>query len=255
MPQARAFTREQQLVVSGMATVPELPLNRLALCFLPAAFVVFRMYRITGQARTSLLALARMTLQLSVVGYVLVFVFQLTSPWPVLAMLGFMAFVASWIAVRPIEHTGPQHRKAMLLALLLGPGSLLLLLTQFVLPQKPWYEPSFVVPLAGMILANSMNALSVAAERYEREVSTNFDHEIAAQRALRAGMIGITNSLLAVGLVSFPGMMTGQILAGISPVLASRYQIMVMCVLFSASGIAISVYLSQRPGTSLKVHT
>jgi putative ABC transport system permease protein len=100
-----------------------------------------------------------------------------------------------------------------------------------------------MIPLAGMVLASSLNGLSVAAERFERELVHGATVDDSAHQAMRAGMIGITNSFLAVGLVTFPGMMTGQILAGVSPLLASRYQIMVMCILFSGTGIAISIYL------------
>jgi putative ABC transport system permease protein len=61
--------------------------------------------------------------------------------------------------------------------------------------------------------------------------------------AMRAALIPITNSLFAVGLVSLPGMMTGQILSGISPIIAIRYQIMVMCMIFSAVGLSSAIFL------------
>lgn len=232
---------------------PALPWAQLSVCLLPVLFVCYQLQRTTGEGRGALLATGRMLLQLSFVGYLLVILFSVQSPWPVLGMLVFMLLVASWIALRPLGATRKRNLKSALLALLVGPGLMLALVTQAVLSMESWFEPRFVIPLAGMVLANSMNGLSVAAERFERESSRGAGADEAAKEAMRAGMIGITNSFLAVGLVSFPGMMTGQILAGVSPLLASRYQIMVMCVLFGASGMAISTYLwsVRRTGAAL----
>ena len=70
----------------------------------------------------------------------------------------------------------------------------------------------------------------------------------ARNRALNASLIPAINSLFAVGLVSFPGMMTGQILSGVEPLVAARYQIMVMCMIFGSAGIAAACYLFlQKP--------
>ena len=88
-----------------------------------------------------------------------------------------------------------------------------------------------------------MNSVSLAAERLESECRSNQPYELARQRAFQAALIPIINSLFAVGLVSLPGMMTGQILAGASPLLAARYPILVMCMLFGASGISAAAYL------------
>ena len=85
-----------------------------------------------------------------------------------------------------------------------------------------------MVPLAGMVFANGMNAISLAAERFESERQQGVDIHRARSTALQTALIPITNGLLAVGLVSIPGMMTGQVLSGVSPFIAARYQIMVM---------------------------
>ena len=103
--------------------------------------------------------------------------------------------------------------------------------------------PSYMIPLAGMIFANAMNAVSLAIERLEAETDRDVPYDRARIIALRASLIPITNSLLAVGLVSLPGMMTGQILSGISPFIAARYQIMVMCMIFGSAGISSSCFL------------
>ena len=89
----------------------------------------------------------------------------------------------------------------------------------------PWYEPRFLIPLAGMIFANSMNAVSISAERFESEMERNTDYEEARATSYKAALIPIINALFAVGLVSLPGMMTGQILAGSLPIKAIKYQL------------------------------
>jgi len=107
----------------------------------------------------------------------------------------------------------------------------------------PWYSPNIVIPLAGMIFANCMNGISLAAERLESELKQGKTYEEAKVVALRTSLIPITNMLLAVGIVSLPGMMTGQILSGVSPMIAVRYQVMVMCMLFGSTGISVAVFL------------
>ncbi|MEC9313790.1 MAG: ABC transporter permease, partial [Pseudomonadota bacterium] len=98
-------------------------------------------------------------------------------------------------------------------------------------------------PLAGMIFANSMNSVSLAAERLAAELSRNLDFRQARNEAFQAAFIPTINSMLAVGLVSLPGMMTGQILSGVSPTVAAHYQIVVMCMIFASAGLSTALFL------------
>ena len=107
----------------------------------------------------------------------------------------------------------------------------------------PWYAPQSMIPIAGMIFANSMNSVSLAAERLNAEMERNVSYDVARKIALQSSLIPVINSLLAVGLVSLPGMMTGQILSGVSPLIAARYQIMVMCMILGSAGIATAYFL------------
>ena len=120
---------------------------------------------------------------------------------------------------------------------------MLILVTQFVLSLNPWFLPSYMIPLAGMIFANSMNSVSLAGERLNAELKRGMGFDAARNQALQAALIPITNSLFAVGLVSLPGMMTGQILSGISPLIAARYQIMVMCMIFGSAGLSAAIFM------------
>jgi putative ABC transport system permease protein len=95
-----------------------------------------------------------------------------------------------------------------------------------------------------MIFATSMTSISLAGERLQSELGQSKAYKQARAIAFSTAMIPIINSMFAVGLVSLPGMMTGQILSGVSPFIAARYQIMVMCMLFSASGISSAIFLA-----------
>lgn len=95
-----------------------------------------------------------------------------------------------------------------------------------------------------MIFANSMNSVSLAAERLYSEGKRGVLYEEARNMAFYASLIPVINSLFAVGLVSLPGMMTGQILSGVPPFIAVRYQIIVMCMIFGSAGISTACFLA-----------
>jgi len=88
-----------------------------------------------------------------------------------------------------------------------------------------------------------MTSVSIALERYLSERKNNKSYKEARGIALETGLIPITNTLLAVGLVALPGIMTGQILSGVSPLIAIRYQIMVMCMILGSCGLSSSLFL------------
>ncbi len=231
--------------------VLSLSLWQVAVAFIPVAItlVVFIYWSLnTGRA---LYALARMLVQLLLIGYVLSFIFEADSPYLVLLVLAIMLLASALIAL----NTVPEKRRALLLmsiiAMLAGGGSTLCLMTQGVLDLSPWYEPRYMVPLAGMMFANAMTAISLAAERLYAELKHGQPWQASRIVAFQAAMIPVINALFAVGLVSLPGMMTGQILSGVSPLIAARYQIVIMCMLFAGSGIAVMVFLwalGRRPG-------
>ena len=231
-------------------TTATITLAGLALGFIPVAVVVVILYRWSLDTRGAIYAIFRMLIQLVLIGYVLVYIFDTNSPWLVLLILAVMLFVASWISMRPIEHRQPGLYVRVLLSIAIGGVPTLVLVTQLVIDVQPWYEPRYLVPLAGMIFASAMNAVSLAAERFEAERAGGKAYRDARRTALRAALIPLINTLLAVGLVALPGMMTGQILSGVSPLIASRYQIVVMCMVFGSSGIAAACYLVAARSTS-----
>ena len=226
----------------------EISWQGLLIAFVPTAVVIGIMVAWRSIVGTALYASARMLVQLLLIGYVLIYIFE-TDSWLVIAgVLVVMLTVSSWIATRTLqERTRADYLKA-LAAITLGGVSTLALVTQFVIGVEPWFSPRYVVPLAGMIFAGSMNAVSLAADRYEAERARDSSYMEARRTALQTALIPIINSLFAVGLVALPGMMTGQILSGVSPLVAAKYQIVVMTMLFGASGISAAAYLVlQRP--------
>lgn len=220
-----------------------LSLYDLLFSFIPAALVITIMVYRSLQYKTALYAMARMLLQLLLIGYFLIYIFEAETGNIVLLVLAVMLIAASWISLRTV----PKHRKALyvkaLLSISLGGGVTLLLVTQLVIGIDPWYQPSYMIPLAGMIFATSMTAISIAVERLTHELSNDTAYDKASASAYNAALIPVINGLFAVGLVSLPGMMTGQILSGISPLIAARYQVMVMAMIFGAAGLSVLLFL------------
>jgi putative ABC transport system permease protein len=217
---------------------------RLALSFIPVAVVVVLMWRWNQGLGRSLHAIARMLLQLTLIGYVLVYIFQTESGLVVCGVLGVMLVAAGWIALNTVDLPGASLFPASLVSVLLGGVTTLILVTQGVLQLDPWFEPRLMIPLAGMIFAASMTNISLALERLHAELKNGVAFVQARDIAFRTSMIPVINSLFAVGLISLPGMMTGQILSGVSPLIAVRYQIMVMCMLFGAAGLSTVCFLT-----------
>ena len=220
-----------------------IPLVNLSIAFLPALVVIFVLFKWSLGASNAIYALARMLSQLLLVGYFLAYIFESDSAWIVLGILSVMVFASSWIALGTIKDKRLVLYKQTLVAITLGGGIIFIIITQGVLQIDKWYSPQYTIPLAGMIFANSMNCVSLAVERLAAEIDRGVVYIEARRIALQASLIPVANSLFAVGLVALPGMMTGQILSGVSPLIASRYQIMVMCMIFAAAGISTVIFL------------
>ena len=225
-----------------------IPLSNLAIAFIPVFVVLIIIWRWNIGLKSSLYAIFRMIIQLLLIGYVLTYIFETNSNYVVIVVLSIMLLSASWISLR----TTSLPRKILFInavsAMVIGGVTVLIIMTQAVLMIEPWYSPSYLIPLAGMIFANCMNGISLAAERLESELSQGKSFKEAKVIALKTSLIPITNMLLAVGLVSLPGMMTGQILSGVSPMIAVRYQIMVMCMFFGSTGISVAMFLQSVRG-------
>ena len=220
-----------------------IPLLNLSLAFIPALITIVILFKWSLNSKNALYAVLRMLVQLLLIGYFLSYIFDSNSSGIVAIVLAVMIFVSSWIALGVVPKKRLQLYKYSLIAIASGGGLTLLLITQGVLVLDPWYSPQSFIPIAGMIFANSMNSVSLAAERLLSELNRGVLYDDARNIALQSSLIPVINSLFAVGLVSLPGMMTGQILSGISPLIAARYQVMVMCMILGSAGIATAYFL------------
>lgn len=208
-------------------------------------------------------AAVRTVVQLVLIGYVLRWVFNLNSPAPVGALALVMVVIATWAAIRRSARTFAGVWWRAFAALFVTALATTLVATQVVIGVRPWYEPQYLIPLLGMLLGNSLTGVSLCldqlletlAERRD-EIEMELAHgasrwEAARDRlaeAVRRGMIPIINTMMVVGLVSLPGMMTGQILAGEDPLSAVKYQILIMFMIAAAVAITsmIMVVLAYR---------
>ena len=236
-----------------MTSVTTIPIASLLLGFAPVALLIFIMWSWRLNALQSIYANGRMLAQLLLIGYVLTYIFETDEPVLVVLVVVFMIVMAAWIAMRPLTIRGIKPYSVIVIALGVSGLGVLIIVTQLILELPRWYEPRFVIPLAGMVFANSMNTISLAGERFHVERQRGEEYLTARNAAIETAMIPQVNALLAVGLVSLPGMMTGQILSGIEPLTAARYQIMVMCMIFSTAGLSAVLYmrLGKRDSNSI----
>lgn len=217
-----------------------------------AASVAFRL----GLERTIAISTARMVLQLLAVGLVLKLIFDAASPLVTLAAAVAMTVVAGFEATARMERpfAGWQaHGLGASLLLLTG-----LLATLFaaggIIGASPWYEPRVVLPILGMVLGNALTGVALVLDTVS-DVATRERAAIEARialgasrfeafeavrsRALKTGLTPILNTMAAAGVVSLPGMMTGQILAGAEPLEAAKYQIMILFLIAGATALAV----------------
>lgn len=224
-------------------SIATISLQNLAIAFIPVFVVLWIIFKWSLDYKRTMHALLRMLIQLLLVGYFLGYLFDSDSATIVLAMLLVMVFFSSWIALSHIQVPRLTLIKQAILATSIAGGATLLIVTQGVLQLTPWYQAQTMIPLAGMIFANCMNSISLSGERFFAESARGENYINARKTAFQASIIPNVNALFAVGVVSLPGMMTGQILSGISPLIAARYQIMVMCMVFASAGIASAIFL------------
>lgn len=218
-----------------------------------------RWQRFGGEGKL-LWASVRMVVQLLAIGYLLEGVFALRHPLPVMAILFAMGVFALQVIGSRVEKRMPRFYRVMGLSLLLGCGLVAFFFCAAVVGFSPWYHPRYLIPLVGMIIGNSMNGASLAAERFASEVTERRAEIEAAlclgansrqaarealRNAFRAAMIPATNTMAAMGIVALPGMMTGQILSGTEPIVAVRYQIAIMCAITGAVALTSLLILLQ----------
>lgn len=225
-------------------TMPTITLTALGLCLLPCLGIAWIAHVWAGGGRELLYATARMAVQLLAIGFALVFLFETPEPWIGMAIVAAMIGISALISVRMVKRDKARALTHAGIALGLAGGAVLAFTLYAVLQLRdPLYQPHIIIPVAGMVFANAMTAITLASERRASALDTGANTDEARRAAWTAALIPQVNALLAVGLVSLPGMMTGQILSGVDPLIAVRYQIVVMAMILQASAYSVALFL------------
>jgi putative ABC transport system permease protein len=209
-----------------------------------------------GLARGFAIGAVRATVQLVAVGYVLTFLIS-TRRWYLVLLTLLVMLLAATVTATDRQKDGRSRLFVISgVGMLVGAGLTLAYVDAVVLRLHPWYDPQYLIPLFGMIIGNSMTGAALAAERLNSEMELRrgeVESYLAlgasparasaepVRRALAAAMLPTLNMLTVVGIVSLPGMMTGQVIAGSSPLTAVRYQIVVVFMLAGAVAVTSAI--------------
>ena len=207
-----------------------------------------------------LLASIRMTFQLMIIGYVLVYIFDNPSPFYTIIFIVLMEVFAVFnIFKRVKEEISPDLKKIIAISMIIGTLSSMLYFLFIVIRVTPWYNPRYFIPITGMLIGNSMTGISLAVSRL---ISGMLSHKNQIESALMLGaepkvavkgivdnafdsaVLPTINSMLGMGIVFLPGMMTGQILAGLSPISAIKYQIAIMLGILGSVSLSVVIFIN-----------
>lgn len=234
----------------------------LTLLFVLVAQISSLLYKLKLE-RDLAIGTVRTFVQLLLMGYVLKFIFQVQIAWLTLTVYAVMITAAAQIIKGRVGEKSVPYLLPMYFSMMISYFLVSYMVTGVIISASPWWLPQYFLPLGGMIIGNSMNALALALERLfadlrggreqvEMKLSLGANYREASEdvvrRAIKAGMIPSINSLMGVGIVFIPGMMTGQIVAGADPLAAVRYQIVVMLMLVASTTIStlMVVLLTRR---------
>ncbi len=208
--------------------------------------------------RDLIIASLRMSGQLIIAGLVLKYLFKLDVWYATLAVLFLMIFFAVHIVLGRIKSKLVPMGKITLISMLSGSGVTILAVIGLVVTSDPWFEARYVIPIGGMIIGNSMTATALVGERMTSEVrgkmrqietmlSLGASAREASAQAFRtsykAALIPTISSMMGIGLVHLPGMMTGQVLSGTDPMIAVRYQIVIVIAILACAALSSLVCL------------
>lgn len=219
----------------------------LGLMAIAIALSVWQQLGLAGQLA---LATGRMIIQLLALGYILTAIFEWRNPIPVGIILLIMVSIAALVTRNRIGKKIPRLFAIVWAAIAISSAFILAYVNFLIIQPERWYEPQYVIPLAGMILGSAMNGAALAGERLnsalnssQLEIETHLSLGATPQQAIaqyrrdaiKAGLIPTLNQMLVAGIVTIPGMMTGQLLSGVDPLNAASYQILVMLMIALAN--------------------
>jgi len=198
------------------------------------------------------IATGRAVIQLLIMGALLSVVFdkQNRNPWLTLVILGVMLAIAAIVARNRISQKVPRLLPLVWGAIFVATLLTLSYVSLLIIRPATWYDPQYIIPLAGITIGNAMNGSSIAGERFvstlnssRLEIETHLSLGATPQQAVaqyrreavKAGMIPTLNTMMVVGVVTLPGILTGQLLSGVDPLNAAAYQILIMFMLAFAT--------------------
>lgn len=239
----------------------EIEIWRLISAYIFVLFVLL-IFKWRGIPRKLNLTIAtlRMTIQLVIAGYLLGYIFDNPNPYIVIIIILLMELFAIYTIFKSINHKMSRHLKIVVaLSMFVGSLAVLFYFNVIVLNVAPLFNPRYVIPIAGMIIGNSMTGVTLGVQTLLDHIDSNRDKiegslmlgatpKMAVKqyvdRAFDSAVLPTINNMIGMGIVFLPGMMTGQILAGLSPVTAIQYQLAIM--LGILGGVAISVILATQ---------
>ncbi|NVJ66273.1 MAG: ABC transporter permease [Gammaproteobacteria bacterium] len=226
--------------------LPTIEVYELVFMLIPIIIIGLVMWSWKIKTKDYWIANLRMFVQLSLIGFVLIYLFKDNNIWLGTLVMSTMLLISAWISLRPLANKNLLHYTDIAISITAGTGISMLLIVVLVLKPDPTYQAQLIIPLVGLLLGNTMNSISLSGDRYSHEMTSHKDKLKARNAAFNTAMIPRINSLLAMGLVALPGTMTGQIISGVEPVVAARYQIMIMAAILISSAVSIMLYLMLR---------
>ncbi len=224
--------------------------------------VLLLIFKARGIRREKHIVIAsiRMSIQLTIMGYLLMYVFDNPSWYLTLFMLTVMISFAIYNAKKRVKYDMPaQLRRIMAIAMVSGYVVTAVVFLLLILQVDPWFNPQYCIPISGMIIGNAMTGIALGANKLcsemkskramiENSLMLGATPKMATREivndAFDSSILPTMNNMLAMGIVSLPGMMTGQILSGTFPITAIKYQIGIMMAILGCTAITVVIFVS-----------
>lgn len=231
----------------------------IAYIFVLLLLVIFKSRGIKREKQI-LIASTRMTVQLTLMGYVLMFVFNNPSWWLTSLMITIMITFAIYNSIKRVKTKMSKELKEIIaFSMICGALATATFFIIIVLQVRPWFNPQYFIPITGMIIGNSMTGIALGANKLCSDIE---DKRIEIENSLMLGaspvvatkeivnnafdsaILPTMNNMLTMGIVSLPGMMTGQILSGTFPLTAIKYQIGIMLAILGSTALATVLFVT-----------
>ena len=230
----------------------------LAYVFVIVLLIIVKIKGIKKEKQIFIASL-RMTLQLLIAGYILTYVFEHEHPLFTIVIIALMEVFAVFTIIKRLKKNSPPAiKKVVIISMLTGTILCIIYFIFIVIRVSPWYEPRYFIPIAGMVIGNSMTGISLGVNKLVGDMvsqkhvvesslmlgATPYDAcKDIVNNSFESAIIPSLNSMLGMGIIFLPGMMTGQILAGITPVTAIKYQIAIILGITGSVSLTVIIFV------------